>query len=465
MRGSPTSSVPDVAIDYKAESAGRRCASTHRRNRRLLRQRRWRDRRRPCSASPWCTSRVAVGHFRLQRHRADAVGPQNYLSLLINRVDDGLHRLRFRCPLRRSGSGVGRGGRRQAGYSASTRTGVSTSSLYARLFEGSNTENWWRWWSAGEDGPSGPPSSFHAHPGRRVLPQTSGRWPGRAPRTSSRRRTPRTVTTAKCPTTWNPVEPWWIAVLAGKRRRRHATGTHRVAWLDFYDSGMTGWEQNLTPRSLHNAELTLPPTDWWPSDEEDADIVTGYDWHGGYGHPDQGSRSTRCSIAPQDRSCGGHVLEVTMNRDAMRLHARLRPPPPRHRGELRPDGPPTTVIRSAWKRDPQQGRFGVSPNVARAMQAREPGHRYRHVHGNVRGVLGDVSATGAPRARPPWNAQRLVPRRLMAYTSSSAGSPLRPDTDSGPAPATTFRGAWRWSNYAPAHLAARQGHVPGRRER
>lgn len=50
---------------------------------------------------------------------------------------------------------------------------------------------------------------------------------------------------------------------------------------------MTGWEQNE-----HDGAFTAAPVDEAGArlaailDEEDADVVVGYDWHGGYGHPD-----------------------------------------------------------------------------------------------------------------------------------------------------------------------------------
>jgi LmbE family N-acetylglucosaminyl deacetylase len=80
---------------------------------------------------------------------------------------------------------------------------------------------------------------------------------------------------------------------------------------------MTGWAQNEhdasfikvdTEQAAHRlAELLR---------DEAADIVIGYDWHGGYGHPDHikvhavARRAAQLSGTPR-------YLEVTMNRDAM----------------------------------------------------------------------------------------------------------------------------------------------------
>jgi LmbE family N-acetylglucosaminyl deacetylase len=64
-------------------------------------------------------------------------------------------------------------------------------------------------------------------------------------------------------------------------------GLAAVYWLGYEDSGMHGWEQNGNPASFNNADV----------DEaagrlaeilraEGADVLTAYDEHGNYGHPD-----------------------------------------------------------------------------------------------------------------------------------------------------------------------------------
>lgn len=94
-------------------------------------------------------------------------------------------------------------------------------------------------------------------------------------------------------------------------------GVHRVEFLGYEDSGMTGWEQNANANSFMNA----------PAEEaaerlagllreENASTLTIYDWHGGYGHPDHiavhriGTRAAELAETP-------YVYEATMNRDAM----------------------------------------------------------------------------------------------------------------------------------------------------
>ena len=93
-------------------------------------------------------------------------------------------------------------------------------------------------------------------------------------------------------------------------------GVHRVAWLGYKDSGMTGWEQNADPESFHQADVEEAAERLAAIlREEDADVVTTYDWHGNYGHPDHikihvvGNRAAELAGTPR-------VFEMTVNRDA-----------------------------------------------------------------------------------------------------------------------------------------------------
>lgn len=108
--------------------------------------------------------------------------------------------------------------------------------------------------------------------------------------------------------------------LADRRRRETdasaaALGVHRVAWLGYEDSGMTGWEQNANPGSFLQADLDEAGERLASIlREESADILTIYDWHGVYGHPDHikvhtvGVRAAELAGTPK-------VLEATMNRN------------------------------------------------------------------------------------------------------------------------------------------------------
>ena len=98
-------------------------------------------------------------------------------------------------------------------------------------------------------------------------------------------------------------------------RSAAALGVHRVVWLGYRDSGMTGWEQNS-----HTESFMLAPIDEAAEKlaavlrEEQADVLTTYDWHGNYGHPDHiqvhrvGHRAAELAQTPV-------VFEATMNRD------------------------------------------------------------------------------------------------------------------------------------------------------
>ena len=95
-----------------------------------------------------------------------------------------------------------------------------------------------------------------------------------------------------------------------------ALGVTRIVWLGYTDSGMTGWEQNGDPASFLLADPDVAAEQLAAVlREEDADVLTIYDWHGNYGHPDHiavhrvGAAAGR--LVPSVR-----VLQATMNRDS-----------------------------------------------------------------------------------------------------------------------------------------------------
>ena len=126
-------------------------------------------------------------------------------------------------------------------------------------------------------------------------------------------------------------------------RSAEVLGVQRVAWLDYADSGMTGWEQNDHPRSFVQAPLDEAAAALAAIlREEAADVLTVYDWHGNYGHPDHikvntvGHRAAEMAGTPA-------VFEATMNRDAMKrffAEARNQGVSPQPEGEeWNPDDP------------------------------------------------------------------------------------------------------------------------------
>jgi LmbE family N-acetylglucosaminyl deacetylase len=127
------------------------------------------------------------------------------------------------------------------------------------------------------------------------------------------------------------------------RRRRETDasaavlGIHRVAWLDYADSGMTGWEQNGHPDSLLQAPLDEAAERLAVIlRDEQADVLTVYDWRGGYGHTDHvkvhhvGHRAAELAGTPR-------VFESTMNRDAIVRMMNLMPSD--QQADFDPEGP------------------------------------------------------------------------------------------------------------------------------
>jgi len=112
--------------------------------------------------------------------------------------------------------------------------------------------------------------------------------------------------------------------VADRRRREAQTsaavlGVARVEWLGYADSGMTGWEQNHHPAAFLQADLDEAAARLAAIlDQEAADIVVGYDWHGGYGHPDHVKVHHLVHRAAGRSGARARVLESTFNRDALR---------------------------------------------------------------------------------------------------------------------------------------------------
>lgn len=94
-------------------------------------------------------------------------------------------------------------------------------------------------------------------------------------------------------------------------------GIDRLVWLDYTDSGMTGWEQNDHHQSFLQAPLDEAAA--LLADvlrQEDADVLVVYDWHGVYGHPDH-VKVHHVGHRAAEMVGGVTMFEVTMNRDAI----------------------------------------------------------------------------------------------------------------------------------------------------
>src|SRR4051794_38344624 len=99
------------------------------------------------------------------------------------------------------------------------------------------------------------------------------------------------------------------------QRSAAVLGVHRLVWLGYKDSGMTGWPQNDDAASFLQADVDEAAGRLATVlREEDADVLTTYDWHGNYGHPDHvkvhsvGHRAAELAQTPA-------VFEATLNRD------------------------------------------------------------------------------------------------------------------------------------------------------
>ncbi|GAA1977367.1 PIG-L family deacetylase [Nocardioides panacihumi] len=93
-----------------------------------------------------------------------------------------------------------------------------------------------------------------------------------------------------------------------------ALGVARVAWLGYDDSGMA-----QAPTTAPNRFVDAPVADVARSlaavlDEEDADILTGYDANGGYGHPDHVHVHHVARAAQQLAARRPRLLEATLDR-------------------------------------------------------------------------------------------------------------------------------------------------------
>jgi LmbE family N-acetylglucosaminyl deacetylase len=95
-------------------------------------------------------------------------------------------------------------------------------------------------------------------------------------------------------------------------------GVHRVEWLGYHDSGMTGWEQNGDPDTFHQADVDEAAGRLAAIlTEEQADVLVTYDWHGNYGHPDH-IKVHHVGYRAADLAGVDAVFEATVNRDAVR---------------------------------------------------------------------------------------------------------------------------------------------------
>ena len=112
---------------------------------------------------------------------------------------------------------------------------------------------------------------------------------------------------------------------AETHRSAEVLGVHRVVWLGYADSGMTGWPQNEHPDAFWQAQVDEAAERLAAVlREEAADVLTVYDWHGNYGHPDH-IQVHRVGHRAAELAGTHRVFEATMNRDHIaRMMVRAR---------------------------------------------------------------------------------------------------------------------------------------------
>lgn len=109
--------------------------------------------------------------------------------------------------------------------------------------------------------------------------------------------------------------------LAELRDAGEILGARRVEWLGYGDSGMEGEPTNDDPACFWQADVEVAAERLAAIlRDEEADVLTVYDHHGGYGHPDH-IQVHRVGHRAAALAGTRHVFESTMNRDRMRALA------------------------------------------------------------------------------------------------------------------------------------------------
>jgi LmbE family N-acetylglucosaminyl deacetylase len=128
----------------------------------------------------------------------------------------------------------------------------------------------------------------------------------------------------------------------GKRRAAEleeaaaVLGVARCEVLGYVDSGMMGTPENDHPGSFWRADLDEAAGRLAAIlVEERADVLTVYDDHGTYGHPDH-IQVHRVGVRAGEMARVAKVYEATISRDHVRRLAALRPPDVGE-GEIPPD--------------------------------------------------------------------------------------------------------------------------------
>jgi len=117
-------------------------------------------------------------------------------------------------------------------------------------------------------------------------------------------------------------------------------GVHRHEVLGYQDSGMSGTPENDHPASFWQADVDEAAGRLAAIlAEESADVLTVYDDHGGYGHPDH-IQVHRVGVRAAELAGTARVYEATMDADRMREMLERAA-----RGEEGPESPVVAMAR------------------------------------------------------------------------------------------------------------------------
>jgi LmbE family N-acetylglucosaminyl deacetylase len=113
-------------------------------------------------------------------------------------------------------------------------------------------------------------------------------------------------------------EELWTRRLVEAHRSAEILGAHRVEFLGYRDSGMMGEPANDHPDCFWRADVDEAAERLASVlRDEGADVLTVYDDHGNYGHPDH-IQIHRVGVRAAELAGVERVFAATMNRDRMR---------------------------------------------------------------------------------------------------------------------------------------------------
>ena len=118
-------------------------------------------------------------------------------------------------------------------------------------------------------------------------------------------------------------EELWQRRVAETHASAQILGAQRVEFLGYSDSGMMGTPANEAPGSFWTASVDEAAKKLAALlDEERADVLTCYDPHGGYGHPDH-IQVHRVGLRAAELAGTRRVFQSTINRDHI-MRSRIR---------------------------------------------------------------------------------------------------------------------------------------------